>query len=115
MRLSSDDYHKVFRVWWKPGWYTVIGLLLVFSVVRFILVLQANMQGNYQLISYFFLAMIILPFLLLNSQGRKKIGIRPIESWKGIGWGMIFGILSCALLFGLMYLFFGNTESNAFT
>ncbi|WPP52435.1 CPBP family intramembrane glutamic endopeptidase [Catalinimonas niigatensis] len=116
MQLSSEDYHKAFRRWVSPGWFFALILLLILSIVRFILVLQANMlYGNYQFISYLFMAMVILPFLLLNRRGRKKIGIKRIERWKGIGWGMIFGIMSCALIFVVMYGLFGKTENHAFT
>ncbi|MEK6476918.1 CPBP family intramembrane glutamic endopeptidase [Catalinimonas sp. 4WD22] len=114
MPLSSDDYRKVLRKWIKPGWATAIVLLLVLSTVRFILVLQANVDGSYQHISYFFMLLIVLPFVLLNTPGWKKIGINKVQRWKGIGWGIVFGIVSCALLFGLMYWFYGNTDYNAF-
>ncbi|MDF9795977.1 membrane protease YdiL (CAAX protease family) [Catalinimonas alkaloidigena] len=115
MSLSSHDYRKAFRGWIRPGWATAIVLLFVFSSVRFVLVLQANVNDNYQYISYFFVMMILLPFVCLNGQGQKSIGIDKVSSWKGIGWGAFFGVVSCTLLFGLMNWFYGKTDANAFT
>lgn len=115
MSLSSDDFRKAFCRWIQPGWATAIVLLLVLSTVRFALVLQANVNGSYQYISYFFMLLIVLPFVLLNAQGLKKIGLLKVKSWKGVGWSVLLGVISCTLLFGLMYWFYGQSDYNAFT
>lgn len=90
-------------------------MLLVLSTIRFTLVLQANVNGSYQYISYFFMLLIMLPFVLLNARGWKTIGLNKVQGWKGIGWGILFGIVSCTVLFGLMYWFYGPSDYNAFT
>lgn len=72
MRLSSEDYRKPFRRWVSPVLIFALVLLLLFSVVRFMLVLQANIHGSYQYISYIFMAMIILPFLIFYTKGRSN-------------------------------------------
>ena len=54
---------------------TGILLLVVFGIVRVALVLQANVTGSYQLVSAVFVAMAVLPWVVLTRAGRRKIGI----------------------------------------
>ena len=58
-------------------------LLAVFSVIRFALVLHANVTRSYQFIALFFVALIALPFLLLSQAGRQRIGL----VWPARWWG----------------------------
>jgi uncharacterized protein len=55
-------------------------LILIFGIPRFILVLQANQSGNYNLISFVFVVMLLAPFVLLTKNGRNRIGmVRPVS------------------------------------
>ena len=61
---------------------TGILLLVVFGLVRVALVLQANVTGSYQLVSVVFVAMAVLPWVVLTRAGRRKIGIVRPSRWR---------------------------------
>jgi len=89
-------------------------LLLLFSVIRFALVLHAARTGNYQYISLIFLLMMVLPFVLLNKEGRQKIGIRRVKNWPFFLGAFFMGLLGSGLLYGIMLVLFGNSEAHAY-
>ncbi|UOQ71733.1 CPBP family intramembrane glutamic endopeptidase [Hymenobacter cellulosilyticus] len=89
------------------GW-----LLAFFSLTRFALVLQANVTKSYQVVALIFVAMILLPFLLLTRAGRRQIGLVWPARWGGVLLGGVLGVVSCAVLFYLATLCFGLTGSN---
>lgn len=93
---------------------TGVLLLLVFGVVRIALVLQANVTGSYQAVSFVFLAMIALPWVLLTRQGRQNIGLVRPSRWRwvipaaaaGAAFALLFHIIATAL--------WGSTTSSPF-
>ena len=87
-------------------------LLAVFSVIRFALVLHANVTRSYQFIALFFVALIALPFLLLSQAGRQRIVLVWPARWWGVLLGGLLGVLSCAVLFYAASFCFGLTASN---
>lgn len=90
-------------------------LLVFFSVVRFALVLQANLTKSYQVVAFIFVAMACLPFLLLTRAGRQHIGLVRPTRWAGVVLGGLLGCLSCVVLYLLTTYLFGRGEGNAFT
>lgn len=113
--IPRPDTQYVKPVWGKrfslgpqTGWL----LLAVFSLTRFALVLQANVTKSYQVVALVFVAMMLLPFVLLTRAGRRKIGLVRPERWWGVLLGGLLGILSCTVLFYLARLCFGLTEGN---
>src|ERR1700755_648665 len=60
---------------------TAVALLVGFGVVRVVLVLQANVTGSYQLVSLVFVAMAVLPWVLLTRNGRRAIGLTRPDNW----------------------------------
>ncbi|WP_157807465.1 CPBP family intramembrane glutamic endopeptidase [Hymenobacter chitinivorans] len=81
-------------------------------MIRFALVLQANVTRSYQVVALVFVAMILLPFLLLTRAGRRQIGLVWPARWWSVLLGGVVGVVSCAGLFYLASLCFGLTESN---
>ncbi len=102
--------HSLCSFSWKFGLF----LILLFGIPRFILVLGANAAGGYQMVSFIFVAMWFAPFILLNKQGRKEIGMkRP----RGIGrmlLSFLAGMVSCAVIFAMYKSLYGETIQNAF-
>jgi hypothetical protein len=70
-------------------------LILIVCIPRFILVLNANASGNYGSIGLIMIISAIAPFIFLNRQGQKKIGItKPFKySWLLIAF--VSGLISC--------------------
>lgn len=83
-------------------------LLLLISVPRFILVLQANKTGQYQWVSLIFVVMIMLPWLLYNKKGRYEMGIRKPKNGLGLLGAMALGLLCAGLIYYLMLFVFGD-------
>lgn len=94
-------------------WKTGAWLLVLFSTVRFALVLHANVTRSYQVVALIFVVMIALPFLLLRRAGRRKIGLVWPAQWSGVLLGGAFGVLSCVALFYLTAYCFGLGEGNS--
>ncbi len=88
-------------------------LIAIFSLVRFALALHANVTKSYQIVAFVFVAMGLLPFLLLTSSGRRQIGLVWPTRWTGVLLGGVLGILSCTALFYLATFFFGLSEGNS--
>ncbi|OON65864.1 CPBP family intramembrane glutamic endopeptidase [Hymenobacter sp. CRA2] len=99
--------------WFRFDWRTGAGLIAVFSLVRFALVLQANVTRSYQVVALIFVAMALLPWVLLTPAGRRQIGLVRPTRWRGVLLGAVLGALSCAVLFGLTRLLFGLGEGNS--
>jgi membrane protease YdiL (CAAX protease family) len=94
---------------WKTGTW----LLALFSFTRFALVLHANLTRSYQVVALVFVAMLLLPWLLLTRAGRRTIGLVWPRRWTGVLLGGALGALSCAVLFYLTTFFFGLGEGNS--
>lgn len=99
--------------WFRLDWRTGTGLLLVFSLLRFALVMHANVTRSYQVVALIFVAMALLPFLVLTRAGRRQIGLTWPARWWGVLLGAALGALSCAGLFYLTTACFGLGEGNS--
>lgn len=93
---------------------TGILLLLVFGVVRIGLVLQANVTGSYQAVSFVFLAMIALPWLLLTREGRRNIGLVRPSRWRWVLPAAAAGAALAVLVHLIATALWGSTTSSPF-
>lgn len=104
-------FHKdVIRLNWQLG----LILILLFGVPRFILVLQASVTGQYNLVSIIFVLMWISPWVLLNKKNRKLIGIRKPDDWTWLIPSFIAGMAFCILLYFIGKWLFFDTHNNWF-
>jgi uncharacterized protein len=101
-------WNKFFPFDWK------FGLVLVLSVclTRFILVLNANMSGNYGYISLIMIISAIAPFIFLSKYGRQKIGIKKPKNYQRLIYSFVIGVVISSLLFGLASLLYADTFNN---
>lgn len=107
--------NKLFRFkHFKFSWQLGLTLILLFSIPRFFLVLEANKTGNYQFTSFVFVVMILSPFLLLTKQGRNAIGMKMPGSFKWLVLSFILGVLASTLAFYLGKLLYQDTIENWF-
>src|SRR3954451_16944020 len=93
---------------------TAVALLLVFGVVRVALVLQANVTGSYQAVSFVFVAMAVLPWVVLTRIGRRRVGIVQPDRWRWILPAGLAGASCCLITFALVTLIWGDSVSNPF-
>ncbi len=83
-------------------------LLLLLSIPRFILVLQANKTAQYQWVSVIFIVMMLLPWLLLNARERREIGICKVKNGLGLLYGILLGLVCAGLIYYSMLFLFGD-------
>lgn len=93
---------------------TALALLLLFSIVRVVLVLGANVTGSYQFVSLVFVAMAVLPWVLLSRSGRVRIGVQAPRRWWLVLASLLAGALACLLVASVFSALWGQSISNAF-
>lgn len=108
--MKSDFRYGKLSFNWQLG----LGLILLFGIPRFLVVLEANRTGSYGLTSIVFLLMILTPFLILTKQGRKSMELTHPSSTFLLLLSFMFGIALCALIFWLGETLYGDTLSNWF-
>jgi len=92
-------WRKIFGFDWKFG----VFLILIICIPRFVLVLQANVEGNYSSIGLIMLASALLPFVFLNKYGQKGIGITKTQKY---GW--LLGAFVAGMTFSVLLHFLGQ-------
>ncbi|MDR0938279.1 MAG: CPBP family intramembrane metalloprotease [Mediterranea sp.] len=116
-QTKNNTQEVLLRIWqhiFKFDWRFGVFLVLLFGIPRFILVLDANVSGNYGTAFIIFFLMWFAPLLFLTKKGRREIGMwRPNRYIHLLG-SFVTGALSCAAIFGMFVLFYGKGEGNAF-
>ncbi|MBT8219482.1 MAG: CPBP family intramembrane metalloprotease [Bacteroidia bacterium] len=95
---------------WKLGF----ALILIFGVIRFLIVTYSIQTGDNKYLSFIFLLMILMPFILLNKEGRKSIGIQKIRHLKWIFYAFLLAAVSCGFMHLVGDSLFGSDISNWF-
>jgi membrane protease YdiL (CAAX protease family) len=109
--LASKTPYKFWRInSLGKGWKIGLVLLLIFSLLRFYLVIQANITGSYHFVSFIFMAMIILPFLMLSKHGRQEIGLKAKLRWRGLGISILIGVASSVIIYLAMLIFHSESQ-----
>ena len=106
----------------RPAWKKlfhfnpVFGLVLIllFGIPRFIIILQANITGNYNLVPVIFISMMMAPVILLTKEGRKSIGIKKPQRIATLFFSFVAGITLCAFMFLVARLLFNLSINNWF-
>jgi membrane protease YdiL (CAAX protease family) len=103
---------------WRPrltpriGLLAVLGLALLFATMRF-----AGMLGPAvlrPLLPAGFVLMTLAPWLLLNREGRRQIGLRPPRSWLLLAPALLAGALAALACFVAGLLLYGHGADNWF-
>ncbi len=93
---------------WKFGLF----LILLICIPRFVLVLFANKTGNYSYIGLIMAISAIVPFLFLNRNGQKIIGISKPEKIRWLPVAFLAGLTASFILYFMGKQLFGNTIEN---
>ena len=108
----------MFRSFWQNNirfhWRLGLLLILLLGIPRFVIVLQANVTSNYQLIPLIFITMILTPFIFLNKEGRKAIGFKKPVNYYLLPVSFLAGIAFCSAMYFTADFFFQHTFSNWF-
>lgn len=98
----------------KYNWVFGVVLIVIFTITRFEIVLSANANKDYGNTSILFIFMALLPFLLLNKEGRKHIGIKKVENYWWLLIALIIGIVACSFFYFLFTSIYINSIENSF-
>lgn len=101
-------WRKFFRFDWKLGLF----LTVLICIPRFYLVLKANETANYSLIGIVMTISAIIPFLILNKQGLKSIGLTCPKRFSWIAYGFFFGLISSIFLLFIGKQLYGTSMEN---
>jgi len=112
--MSSSFYRPFWNSLLRPGWRTALVLVLLWSLPRFAIVLEASRTGNYQWVSLIFLTMMAAPWVLLTKEGRRTIGIRRPRQGRWLALAFVLGALYSTGMFAVALGFFGDGEGNWF-
>lgn len=111
---AASSFRSPFARWLGFDVRTALLLLALFTVVRFGLVLEANVSRSYALVSLCFVLMAVTPLVLLTREGRRRIGM----TWPARPGHLLSALLAGALCCGVMILsaawLFGPGDGNAF-
>lgn len=110
LSILRPIWNKLFKSTW------ILGLLLifVFGIPRFIIVLSANVSGDYSLVSIIFVTMWLAPWIFLSKFGRLKIGLKLPDNPKWLLFGFFIGIVLCAFMFFIAYCLYQYSINNWF-
>ena len=112
--LSMSYFRPLFSNFMRFDPYWGVFFILLIGIPRFIIVLGANVSGNYNFTSLIFILMWILPYALLNREGRKQIGIRKTKKSGTLLFSFLLGLGICIPVFLLGIGLYGDTTDNWF-
>lgn len=107
---------NVLRPFWSRhfsyDWKLGLVLILLICIPRFFLVMRANMTGSYQLIGIVMVVSALVPFIFLNREGLKQIGIVRPSSLRMILGSLVAGLIAGLFLYVIGEGLFGEGEGN---
>jgi membrane protease YdiL (CAAX protease family) len=108
----NNELRPVFSKYIRFGWKFGLALLLLICVPRFVLVLNANVTGKYNMIGIIMIASALIPFILLSKSGRKRIGIRKTKQLNWLFLALFFGLAASLFLYLAGIGFYGVSSEN---
>lgn len=98
----------------KFNWIFGLVLILIFTITRFVLIIDANITKDYSAASIIFLMMIILPFILFDKEGRRSIGITKPPNYSWLVPSLIVGVAISSITYLLFCILYDSSISNCF-
>ncbi len=111
---SNSILRPIWQLKFKFDWRFGLVLILLLGIPRFIIVLNANVTGNYSRIAIIFLLMWLSPLIFLTKKGRTFIGIKKPLNYYWLVYSFIAGVLICTFVYIVAILLFKHTFSNWF-
>ncbi len=93
---------------WKFG----VFLIAAVCIPRFIMVLHANVSGNYAYIGLIMTISAIIPFIFLNKYGRKAIGITKPTKYRWLLIACVSGLAAAVLLYIIGQALYESSYEN---
>jgi uncharacterized protein len=110
--LSETELRPLWSRYFKFDWKFGLFLILIVCIPRFILVLNANVNGSYGSIGLIMAISAIAPFIFLSKFGRSEIGISKPTNYNWLLIAFITGLIASFLLYFVGQAFYGNSYEN---
>lgn len=111
---SQGLYRGVWDRLFPSKWLLGLFLILLFGLPRVIIVLRANITGQYQWVSIIFTLMCFTPLIFMTKSGRRAIGFGKTEKRSWLLRGFLLGMGVCFAIFAVFRLTYGLDVSNVF-
>jgi len=98
----------------KLDWRLGVGLIIIFSFSRFFAVMYGIRTGDNKYLSIIFASMIVLPFLLLDKDGRSFAKIKKPKGLVSLFKSFLIGGIVCYLIYLLGQIIYGDNSLNWF-
>lgn len=108
----QDELKPIWKKFFVFNWKFGLFLIILICIPRFFLVLEANETRNYAYIGLVMIISALAPFIFLNRNGRKKIGIKKPANYSWVLSAFILGLISSILLYLLGTILYGNSHEN---
>lgn len=116
--MSKKSIGSFLKPFWQRffphSWQFGLLLVLIWTAVRFVLVLQANRTGSYQWVSLIFVSMWITPWIFLTREGRRQMGWRSPRRPVLLLLAVLGGAAACGVMYVVAQYVFGNSVGNWF-
>ncbi len=112
--MQNSILRKVWSKHFSFDYKLGLFLIVVFTVLRFVIALSNVVYGASSAIFLLYLSMWIMPVILLNSEGRKQIGIRKPDKWRKLLYALIAGIVFCLVSYLITYWLYDLSINNSF-
>lgn len=97
----------------KYNWAFGLAMIIIFTIIRFYVILNANVAKDYGNASILFTIMALTPFLFLNKEGRKYIGITKPSNYRWLILSFILGAIVCTLIYVVSTHLYGHSFDNS--
>ena len=108
----NNQLNPFWRKYFKFNWRFGLALLVIVCIVRFLLVMKANVESNYSAISCIMIFSALTPFIFLSKQGREEMGLVKPENPIWLFYAFFIGVLLASLLFLTGNLLYGSSIEN---
>ncbi len=112
MELKETELRFFWQKYFTLNWKFGVFLASIICIPRFLLVLRANQIGNYNNIGIIMAISALIPFIFLNKNGLKKMGLIIPKNFNYIVYAIAIGILAGLILHFLGKYFYGDTNQN---
>jgi membrane protease YdiL (CAAX protease family) len=108
----TNDLRSFWSRYFSYSWKFGLVLILLICVPRFIYVLRANVTGSYQVIGIIMVVSALVPFIFLNRNGRRGMGIKRPENNRMVGMAILAGLVASLLIYLAGQWLHGEGEGN---
>jgi membrane protease YdiL (CAAX protease family) len=110
--MTVNELRKYWSNYFLFDWRFGTFLIALACIPRFLLVLLINKTGNYGPLGLVMILFAAVPFVFLNTYGRRQIGLTKANKWAKVILALLLGMVGSLILFYLGIELYGDTTRN---